>query len=92
MRQNCAQACSNIEFKSIIELAFIAGVEPNSARRINFSESYGIHVFENTDDLLHHHHKDIGLVIVCTPSGTHYEVSREVIEAGLNVLIENQSL
>lgn len=69
-------------------LRLIAGVEPNSARRIDFSESYGINVFENMDDLLHHHHKDIDLVIVCTPSGTHYEVSREVIEAGLNVLIE----
>ena len=52
------------------------------------SKNFGIHIFASLEELLHHDADNIDLVIVCSPSGTHYEISLKIIEAGLNVLIE----
>src|ERR1700692_346206 len=32
--------------------------------------------------------RTLGLVVVATPSGTHFDVARQVIEAGFNVVVD----
>jgi len=70
------------------EMSLVAAVEPNFQKRVAFSKRHNVQVFETLDELLLHHLGNINLIIVCTPSGSHFEVSRRVIESGINVLIE----
>lgn len=71
-----------------MKMSLVAAVEPNFEKRVAFSNRYNVQVFETLEELLLHHLGNIDLVIVCTPSGSHFEVSLRVIESGINVLIE----
>ena len=51
------------------------------------SERYpGIRVCRSLDEMLAD--ETLGLLVVATPSGTHYDVARQVIEAGRNVVVD----
>lgn len=71
-----------------LKMSLVVAVEPNPERRMAFTKNFGVQVFESLDEFFRKISTDIDLVIVCTPSGSHFEISQRVIEAGLNVLIE----
>lgn len=57
------------------------------SRRVNFSEieEANCQMVHSFDELLS---QDIDLVVICTPNTSHYELAKEAIEAGKNVIVE----
>ena len=61
-------------------------VEPLKPRRDRAAEEYGCEVFEDYHDILDR--KDIDLVVNATPSNKHFEITKDLLEHGFNVLTE----
>jgi len=69
---------------SVEGLQFAAVVERTTNKA---SERYpGIITYRSLPELLAD--ESIGLVVVTTPSGTHFEIARQVLEAGKNVIVD----
>lgn len=68
-------------------VALVAAVEPDAARADETAKQYGIPVFASVDALL-----EAGLKLdaasVAVPTIKHHEVARELLDAGLDLLIE----
>jgi predicted dehydrogenase len=65
-----------------LELAAVVERSSNQAQ-----ERYpGIVIHRSVDSLLLDH--SLGLIVVATPSGTHFEVARQVLAAGKNVVVD----
>jgi predicted dehydrogenase len=63
----------------------VAGfVEKKDATAAEVSQSLGLRRFESVADLV----KEIDCAVVATPTTTHFDVARELIEAGCDVLVE----
>jgi predicted dehydrogenase len=67
--------------------ALVAAVEPDEARADEAAKQFGIPVFPSVDALLK---ADLRLDAACVavPTVKHYEVARELLNAGLDLLIE----
>ena len=67
--------------------ALVAAVDPDAARADEAAKQYGIPVFASVDALLK---ADLKLDAACVavPTVKHHEVARELLEAGLDLLIE----
>ena len=67
--------------------ALVAAVDPDPARADEAAKQYGIPVFASVDALLK---ADLKLDAACVavPTVKHHEVARELLEAGLDLLIE----
>ena len=69
---------------SVDGLELAAVVERNSDHA---AQRYpGLTTYRTLDDLLAH--ASIDLVVVATPSGTHFDVAQQVLEAGKNVVVD----
>jgi predicted dehydrogenase len=68
-------------------VALVAAVDPDAARADEAAKQYGIPVFASVDALLK---ADLKLDAACVavPTVKHHEVARELLEAGLDLLIE----
>jgi predicted dehydrogenase len=68
-------------------VALVAAVDPDAARADEAAKLYGIPVFASVDALLK---ADLKLDAACVavPTVKHYEVARELLDAGLDLLIE----
>ncbi len=68
-------------------VALVAAVDPDAARADEAAKQYGIPVFASADALLK---TDLKLDAACVavPTVRHYEVARELLDAGLDLLIE----
>jgi predicted dehydrogenase len=68
-------------------VALVAAVEPDAARADEAARLYGIPVFASIDALLR---ADLKLDAACVavPTVKHYEVASELLDAGLDLLIE----
>lgn len=68
-------------------VALAAAVEPDAARAAETSQKYGISVFPSVDALLA---ADLGLhaATVAVPTVHHHGVASQLLEAGLDVLVE----
>jgi len=67
--------------------ALVAAVDPDAARADEAAKQYGIPVFASVDAMLK---ADLKLDAACVavPTVKHYEVARELLDAGLDLLIE----
>ncbi len=70
-----------------VGVALVAAVEPHAARADEAAKQYGIPVFASIDALLR---ADLKLDAACVavPTVKHYEVASELLDAGLDLLIE----
>ena len=70
-----------------VGVALVAAVEPDAARADEAAKQYGIPVFASIDALLR---ADLKLDAACVavPTVKHYEVASELLDAGLDLLIE----
>lgn len=69
---------------SVEGLELAAVVERNTDKA---AELYpGITAYRSLDDLLEDH--SLGLFVVATPNGTHFQVARQILEAGRNVVVD----
>ena len=68
-------------------VALVAAVDPDAARADEAAKQYGIPVFASVDALLE---ADLKLDAACVavPTVKHHEVARELLDAGLDLLIE----
>ncbi len=68
-------------------VALVAAVDPDAARADEAAKQFGIPVFATVDALLK---ADLKLDAACVavPTVKHYEVARELLDAGLDLLIE----
>ncbi len=67
--------------------AEVVGVYDNKADRLHaFAEQYQVEAFLNYESLLSI--KDLDIVIICTPNGTHAELAIQALQAGRHVLVE----
>ena len=68
-------------------VALVAAVDPDAARADEAAKQYGIPVFASVDALLK---ADLKLDAACVavPTVKHYEVASELLDAGLDLLIE----
>ena len=68
-------------------MALVAAVEPDAARADEAAKQYGIPVFASIDALLR---ADLKLDAACVavPTVKHYEVASQLLDAGLDLLIE----
>jgi predicted dehydrogenase len=68
-------------------VALVAAVDPDAARADEAAKEYGIPVFASVDALLK---ADLKLDAACVavPTVMHHEVARDLLEAGLDLLIE----
>jgi UDP-2-acetamido-3-amino-2,3-dideoxy-glucuronate N-acetyltransferase len=74
--------------RNFYELGVLAAVcdsNPNSIRFIN-NNYPNVEAVENFEELLER--RDIDALVLATPSGTHYELARQSLEAGKNVYVE----
>jgi predicted dehydrogenase len=69
------------------DAALVAAVDPDAARADEAAKQYGIPVFSSIGALLE---ADLKLDAACVavPTVKHYEVARELLEAGLDLLVE----
>lgn len=70
------------------KVRLIAAADVNPSKKIKFSESFGIPCFSTTNELLHSLPSNLNLAIVCTSSGDHFRTAKEILNSGINVLIE----
>ena len=80
---------SNIHAKAVesLENAKLLGCcDVNVEAAKTFSEKYGIKCYENIDEILND--KNVDIVCICTPSGTHAELAIKFLNAGINVVVE----
>lgn len=69
---------------SVEGLELAAVVERNSSKA---AERYpGISVYRSLDQMLAD--DSLGLLVVATPNGTHYEITRQILTAGKNVVVD----
>jgi len=68
-------------------VALVAAVEPDAARADEAAKQYGIPVFASVDGLLKARLK-INATSVAVPTVKHYEVASELLDAGIDLLIE----
>lgn len=68
-------------------VALVAAVDPDPARAEEAVKQYGIPVFATVDALLKADLK-LNAACVAVPTVKHYEVARELLDAGLDLLIE----
>lgn len=69
---------------SVEGLELAAVVERNSSKA---AERYpGISVYRSLDQMLAD--DSLGLLVVATPNGTHYEIARQILTAGKNVVVD----
>jgi predicted dehydrogenase len=68
-------------------VALVAAVEPDAARAEEAKRQYGIPVFPAIDDLLHADLKP-DAACVAVPTVKHYEVASQLLDSGLDLLIE----
>ncbi len=75
------------EFEEARGAALVAAVDPDAARADEAAKQYGIPVFSSVDALLK---ADLKLDAACVavPTVKHHEVARELLDAGLDLLIE----
>ena len=68
-------------------VALAAAVEPDSVRAKETAEKYSIPVFASVDELLRADLK-LSAASVAVPTGHHHAVASELLEAGVDVLVE----
>lgn len=68
-------------------VALVAAVEPDGARAGEAAKQYGIPVFPNAEALLSRG-LELDAAIVAVPTVKHYEVASQLLDAGLDLLIE----
>lgn len=69
-------------YSEISELGGVSDAFEETGRRI--AERYGTEFYGDYRELL----KNVDAVSIATPTVTHYEIAKEAIEAGVNVLVE----
>jgi predicted dehydrogenase len=68
-------------------VVLVAAVEPGAARADEAARQYGIPVFASIDALLKADLK-LDAAVVAVPTVKHYEVASQLLDAGLDLLIE----
>lgn len=68
-------------------VALVVAVEPDSARADEAGKQYGIPVFASVDALLDADLK-LDAAVVAVPTVKHYEVASQLLDAGIDLLIE----
>ncbi len=68
-------------------VALVAAVEPDAARADEAAKQYGIPVFASIDALLRADLK-LDAAVVAVPTVKHFEVASQLLDAGLDLLIE----
>lgn len=58
----------------------------NKAKADAFAEKYGISAYDSLEDMLSD--KQVDVVCICTPNGTHAELAIKALKAGKNVILE----
>lgn len=76
-----ALAAKSLDGAELVGCADIA-----KARADAFAEKYGIKAYETLEDMLAD--KEVDVVCICTPNGTHAELAIKVLQAGKNVILE----
>lgn len=72
---------------SLPEVELVAAAEPDDERRWRLTKQYPqVHAFTSVDEMLHRCHLDAA--VVATPAGTHLEVGKKLLRAGVHLLIE----
>jgi UDP-N-acetyl-2-amino-2-deoxyglucuronate dehydrogenase len=66
-------------------LIAICDIRAEVAQRVGLA--LGVSYFTSVDEMLAAH-PNIGLVAVCTPSGTHFEIGMKLVNSGVTVLME----
>jgi predicted dehydrogenase len=64
----------------------VAGVETNNRIAKDFAQCYEVPCYEDIERLFSN--EDIDVVIIATPSGTHYTQCMEVIQYGKDIIVE----
>lgn len=70
------------------DVELLCTVEPHGARREKVRKELGIKCFESCSEMLNNSDSRPEAAIVCTPNETHLLVAKELIAAGVNVLVE----
>lgn len=73
----------NLGLTDFLEYTYCFDISNSKLAR--FSEKFDIQALTSLPELLK---RDFDFAIVATPSGTHFEIAKEVLKAGRNVLIE----
>ena len=81
--KNHARIYSELAQAGMIEFAGIYDVLESSAKTVS-NQLGGVHIFSSIEDLIDH----CDAVSVVTPTTTHYELSRRLLEEGKHVLVE----
>ena len=81
--KNHARIYSELAQAGMIEFAGIYDVLESSAKTVS-KQLGGVHIFSSIEDLIDH----CDAVSVVTPTTTHYELSRRLLEEGKHVLVE----
>lgn len=68
----------------IPDAQMIGFVEPNDAIAAELSESLGVRRYPSVAALA----REIDCAVVATPTTTHFEVARELLEAGVDIMVE----
>lgn len=76
-----ALAAKSLDGAELVGCADIA-----KARADVFAEKYGIKAYETLEDMLAD--KEVDVVCICTPNGTHAELAVKALRAGKNVIVE----
>ena len=83
--RNIHGAYFNTELNKHVRVVAVAELDPERRERAR-TEYEGCEVYENYRDMLAR--TDIDLVVNATYSDDHYSITKEIIEAGFNVLVE----
>ena len=62
------------------------GYSPSMARRMQFTESFGLPIFENLEQVMDD--KSIDVVLILTPPFAHLDLARQAAAAGKHILME----
>lgn len=66
-------------------LVAVCDIRADVAQRVGLAQ--GVSYFISIDEMLAAH-PNIGLIAVCTPSGTHFEIGMKLVKSGVPVLME----
>jgi UDP-N-acetylglucosamine 3-dehydrogenase len=66
--------------------SLLAICDLDSKKAKAYGKNYGVDAYTDVNDLLAR--KDINCLSICTPSGTHYEITLEALKSGKNILVE----
>lgn len=82
--KNHVRAYKELESDGLIDVVKICDLDEVRAK--NLGDSLGVPYITNFRDLISD--PDVDAVSIATPSGTHYKIAREFMEAGMDVLVE----